>query len=118
MCQVTTHVEKMLRTTYSVVYFDRSPGVGVGPVLLEAWGGGWASITGGLVGQRTAPPLLFLPLSFNNFFSMSNFILAIKRYLICYTCIVFYCIVLDEYVCASCQATFSLIHIIFCWYNY
>ena len=37
MCQVTTHVEKMLRTSYSVVYFGGSPGVGVGPLLLEAW---------------------------------------------------------------------------------
>ena len=45
-------------------------------------GGGWASITGGLVGQRTAPPLLLLLLSFNNCFSMSNFVLATKRYLI------------------------------------
>ena len=25
-----------------------SPGVGGGPLLLEAWGGGWASITGAL----------------------------------------------------------------------
>ena len=45
-------------------------------------GGGWASITGGLVGQRTAPPLVLLLLSFNNCFSMSNFVLATKRYLI------------------------------------
>ena len=28
--------------------------MGVGPLLLEPWGGGWASITGGLVGQRTS----------------------------------------------------------------
>ena len=48
----------------------------------KPWGGGWASITGGLVGQRTAPPLLLLLLSFNNCFSMSNFVLATKRYLI------------------------------------
>ena len=82
MCQVTTHDENMLRATYSVVNFGRSPGVGVGPLLLEPWGGGWASITGGLVGQRTAPPLLLLLLSFNNCFSMSNFVLATKRYLI------------------------------------
>ena len=55
------------------------------PVCILAkkpWGGGWASITGGLVGQRTAPPLLLLLLSFNNCFSMSNFVLATKRYLI------------------------------------
>ena len=35
----------------------------------KPWGGGWASITGGLVGHRTAPPLLLLLLSFNNCFS-------------------------------------------------
>ena len=42
------------------------------------------SITGGMVGQRTAPPLLLLlnDLSFNNCFSMNNFALATKRYLI------------------------------------
>ena len=69
MCQVTTHVENMLRTTYSDVYFGRSPGVGVGPLLLEAW---WE--------KRTAPPLLLLLLSFNNCFSMCNFVLVTKRY--------------------------------------
>ena len=75
-------------------------------VSLQVYGGGWASITGGLVGQKTTPPLLLLLLSFNNCFSMSNFVLATKRYLIRYTCIVFYCIFLDEHVYASCQTTF------------
>ena len=55
-------------------------------------GGGWASITGFLVGQRTAPPLLLLLLSFNNCFSMSNFVLATKRsHLIYIYCILLYC---------------------------
>ena len=33
------------------------------------------------MGQRTAPPLLLLLLSFNNCFSMRNFVLATKRYI-------------------------------------